>query len=426
MTEAPGSPTFSHSSSEESELADPVAEQFGRDCLVAAVRDADRVQQLIDEGNPVTANAVLAACYVANARSLEILLSAGSGPDARLDTANGSHVDVKDGWSSADITPNIGIDKREWFALQHAATGPAQYGADDKERRHAVISALLRYKPDLYASFKQPIWHPLIYPFPGEEAIEKKPWYDRWSETESFFDVTDSEWQRPPVAECGYGLRSVLHALFEDGAYVKPILEHPSLDISLEHRDPQGRTLLHSVCRNSVGADAIIDAMFQEVDRPYRHAQLVAPVISDSSLFHNLRKRGADVTAVDNNGKNILHHLLEARTSPADPSRPPWIRNTLQYVLKQVPPLVTAMISTAITRSTRLCSDCVTFRSLPNTRTNHRLNLWFRICSMPVQILRFGTAAATRLFITLPTTDLQSNGMAMELALYVHTSAITG
>jgi len=123
MAEAPGSPTFSHSSSEESELADPVAEKFGRDCLVAAIRDADHVQQLIEEGNPVTANAVLAACYVASARSLEVLLSAGSGPDVRLETADGSHADVKDGWSSADITPNIGIDKREWFALQHAATG---------------------------------------------------------------------------------------------------------------------------------------------------------------------------------------------------------------------------------------------------------------------------------------------------------------
>ena len=110
---------------------DPTVKKFGDDAIVAATGDAGRVQQLITNGNHIRPEALLAACYTASVQTLELLLSAGSSPKSRLDNADQECDQVKDGWSSTDLTPNIGIDKREWFPLHHAATGSLD-GADDK------------------------------------------------------------------------------------------------------------------------------------------------------------------------------------------------------------------------------------------------------------------------------------------------------
>lgn len=329
--------------SEEFEWIDPVVEKFGESPLVAAYDDAERVKELLADGNVVTANAILAACYAGSAQSLEVLLRAGGSPDARLEIADKNGNAVEDAWFDTDFTPNVGIDKRQWFPLQHAATGRL-VEADDKQRRLATMQTLLSYQPNLHAVFRQPIWEPLSYPFPAAEGLERKSLYWKMDnddeEEEVLGDMIDGEWQFQPKLQFGHGLRCVLHALFEDGAYVTPILEHPDLDKNLEHRDPQGRTLLHSVCRSCVGADAISDTTIQEaLFGPNETSMIIAPLSAHTSLFHTLRKRGSDVTALDGSGKNILHHLLEARTSPTDSSRPPLIRNTLQYVLQHVPSL---------------------------------------------------------------------------------------
>ena len=335
---------------EDYEWIDPVILKFGDEDLVTAFADPDRVQKLVEQGHAVTPNAVLAACYTANAKTLEVLLSAGGDPNSRLPGADRKHAQVEDGWAGTDVTSNIGTDKREWYPLQHAATAPLDaYGAN-KERRATAMTALLNYKPNLYETFRQPIWRPDPFPFPPEDTTDDDDFHDA-NETPSSdisdtsedeyiksFDVVDGEWQRKPIPECGYGLRSVLHSLLEDGAYIKSILEHPNLDLDLEREDSQGRTLLHSACRNAVGADATLDAVVEDLNQRAKNTPLIAP--GETSLFHTLRKRGSNLTAQDCNGRNILHHLFEARTPFPHSWRPPLIQKTLHYVLRHVPTLV--------------------------------------------------------------------------------------
>lgn len=329
---------------DDSEPYDPAIEKFGDEELVAAYGDSQRVQELVDAGNVVTANAILAACYTGREKTLEILLSVRPDPKVRLPAADRKFTEVRSVSELSDFSPTFGVDKREWYPLQHAVTGPFQ-GYGGKEASNRVTSVLLRHKPDLFASFKQPIWRSDPFPFPEKLHTEDDNASTPTSEISSdeylnSLDMVDGEWQKKPDPECGYGLRSVLHSLLEDGAFIKPILEHPNLDLDFSQRDPQGRTLLHSACRSAVGVDAIIDAVIEDIFGELRNKPLIAPEASETSLFHILRKRGANMSVKDYNGKNIIHHLLEARTPHPYSTRPPLIRNTLKYILKHETTLV--------------------------------------------------------------------------------------
>lgn len=329
---------------DDAESYDPAIEKFGDEELVAEYGKPERIQELVDAGNVVTANAILAACYTGSEHTLEILLSERPDPEVRLPGVDRKYSGVKSGSASSDVSPNFGVDKREWYPLQHAVTGPFQ-GYGGKEASNRVTGVLLLYKPDFFATFKQPIWRSDPFPFPGDKDLRDGDISTPTSHTSSdeylhSLDMVDGEWQKKPDPECGYGLRSVLHSLFEDGAFIKPILGHPNLDLDLSQRDPQGRTLLHSACRSAVGADAIIDAVIEDIFGELRNKPLIAPEASETSLFHTLRKRGADLLVEDYNGKNILHHLLEARTPHPYSTRPPLIRNTLKYILKHETSLV--------------------------------------------------------------------------------------
>lgn len=246
-------------------------------------------------------------------------------------------------WASQDNSPNFGTDQRFWYALQHAATGssrPHDLIPGEQEEHRRITAALLEYKPDLYKTFVQPLWHPMPFPFPGEPENSKQKWrcvcdIER-SIHDTIWDRVGSEFLEKPIAEAGYGVCSVLHSLFEDGAYLKPFLDLPELCLDMDRRDPQGRTLLHSICRDAVGADAAIDAIIYE-----RVTEIVLPTAaSETSLFHTVRKMGADLYVVDHGGKTILHHLLEARDCSSDAERTPCIRNTLIWISEHAPILI--------------------------------------------------------------------------------------
>lgn len=69
---------------DDSELYDAAIEKFANDQPVAAYGDLERTQQIVDVGNLVTPNAILAACYTGYERTLKILLSTRPDPDVRL------------------------------------------------------------------------------------------------------------------------------------------------------------------------------------------------------------------------------------------------------------------------------------------------------------------------------------------------------
>jgi hypothetical protein len=78
------------------------------------------------------------------------------------------------------------------------------------------------------------------------------------------------------------------------GGILAPFLQIPDLD--LEVRDSKGRTLLLCACTKD--------------ENWHNHGLRSSSLPSDVSL---LLERGADITAVDNEGRNVLYHLLTSR-----------------------------------------------------------------------------------------------------------------
>lgn len=317
-----------------------VVAQFGDEALVKVSRDTEQVHALIEQGVPVTDAAIQAACYIGNVEALQAMLATTTspGPDCRLSTADIEPAlmqQVAGDWASRDISPNFGTDKKSWYALQHAATGtshPHDLKPGEREERGRTTTALLGHNPDLYKTFVQPLWHPMPFPFPGEPGDLKQKWWCVCDIERKIHDTTwdrvGSDFLRKPIPESRYGLRSVLHSLFEDEAYSKPFLDLPELRLGMDRRDPQGRMLLHSTCRNAVGADAAIDAIIYE-----RSAKIVLPTAASET-------NGRRSIAVDHGGKTILHHLLETRDCSSDAERTPCIRNTLIWILEYAPTLI--------------------------------------------------------------------------------------
>ncbi|VUC31886.1 unnamed protein product [Clonostachys rosea] len=110
--------------------------------------------------------------------------------------------------------------------------------------------------------------------------------------------------RRPSIGESKEEV-TLLHCLLELGGFVEQILNLPEID--LETRDRKGRTVLLAACRSHIGPDMDIDTLHdlftsrepQKGSRP--------------SIFKTLEGKGACLTARDNEGKNALHHILEAK-----------------------------------------------------------------------------------------------------------------
>ncbi|CAH0045009.1 unnamed protein product [Clonostachys solani] len=100
---------------------------------------------------------------------------------------------------------------------------------------------------------------------------------------------------------------TLLHYLLEEGGFVEQILDLPGLD--LERRDQKGRTVLLSACRSKVGPDMDIDALNELFTE---RLPSCVPQRGRLSIFKTLEDKGACLTARDNEGKNALHHILEA------------------------------------------------------------------------------------------------------------------
>ena len=376
--------------------------------LARAITDPNRVRELLSHGATVTPAAVFATIESKEFRpdydhdhypifvecktgeSLELLLAAGADPNLRPDYADSSLSGVKEGWASGDgSTPReFFVNRREWYALHRAAL---PYCASQPEKTHlaSLQATLLRYGADPYALFRQPLKSPMpFFAFPGvfqeEDMDEEMAQYlhDQRDKAEHWnynyyvwkreFDVAQAKLKGEVASDDGdsdeveadlvegpeainifarYGVRSVIHALLEDGALVEPILHYSGLD--LEHRDPQGRTLLLSACRSALGADAPIGDTMRDLrrhastDRQFhsRYPQEWyantgnSNTATTTTLFQHFVNHGADLLAVDNYGKHALFHLLEAHELN-DCYRFPAIRTSLQYVANNIGQLV--------------------------------------------------------------------------------------
>ncbi|KAJ5183915.1 hypothetical protein N7492_001531 [Penicillium capsulatum] len=122
----------------------------------------------------------------------------------------------------------------------------------------------------------------------------------------------------------------ILHDLFAGGGIIQPWLEMEDLD--LERRDLRGRTLLLAAASSDVGTNSYACAL---PVFPFRARQIMPAVWQegDTTRARSLYERGAELTAVDDEGNNVLH-LLAGRHCANDFARAEHQRTLALFVEK--------------------------------------------------------------------------------------------
>ncbi|KAE8319314.1 ankyrin repeat-containing domain protein [Aspergillus transmontanensis] len=101
---------------------------------------------------------------------------------------------------------------------------------------------------------------------------------------------------------------TILHHIFEHGGTIQPFLE--ILDLDLERRDAQGRTLLLAASRcEDLGTNSFA-VMYPLLEPVPKYIRIVDYPEGDITRVMTLYNRGADITAVDHAGNNALHYLV--------------------------------------------------------------------------------------------------------------------
>ncbi|KGO42811.1 hypothetical protein PEXP_025600 [Penicillium expansum] len=128
----------------------------------------------------------------------------------------------------------------------------------------------------------------------------------------------------------------VLHQIFASGGIIQPWLDMPNLD--LERRDSTGRTLLLAAAGCVTGTDSYACSVSAY---PLRGGQLGPAFWKEGDLTRamSLYERGADLSAVDYEGNNVLHYLADVDCSN-DQFASIEVRRTLALFVDKAPELV--------------------------------------------------------------------------------------
>ncbi|KAL7945751.1 ankyrin repeat-containing domain protein [Trichoderma barbatum] len=289
----------------------------------------DHVRQLIENGEPIPPTILWGAVYWRRPEVVDLLMTAGVDPNRRHAKAEEIMSKGEADWLDREPDRVPSGDYGAAFPLHLAAR---QYCSENNQQKaYRTIGSLLRHGADPYAVFTSELYdgpsvgdaRPL---FPGQEICEPP--------------VSLGDW------ETIFGLRSVIHAILEEGSLFRPFLESADFmkALQLEHRDPQGRTLFLSACRNTKGAD---EPLGKVPHQSGHRAAFPAGIYSESSTkgaqprtaIQALLNLGADPLVTDNQGKNALHQLLEAHEM-GDDCEPPVIHQSLRYLIARFPSLV--------------------------------------------------------------------------------------
>ncbi|KAJ5508213.1 hypothetical protein N7527_010356 [Penicillium freii] len=128
----------------------------------------------------------------------------------------------------------------------------------------------------------------------------------------------------------------ILHEIFASGGIIQPWLDITNLD--LERRDPTGRTLLLAAASCATGTDSYACTVSAY---PLRGGQLgPAPWNEgDPTRAMTLYERGADLSATDYEGNNVLHYMADVDCSN-DHFASIEVRRTLTFFVDKAPELV--------------------------------------------------------------------------------------
>ncbi|KAF4635790.1 hypothetical protein G7Y89_g2312 [Cudoniella acicularis] len=105
---------------------------------------------------------------------------------------------------------------------------------------------------------------------------------------------------------------TILHDILQQGGILEPFLELPQLE--LEHRDSTGRTLLHAACQSAylTSTPREMHNRFKQRDQLDREYVERSTSARDLHPACKLYEMGSNLLAVDDDGNNALHLMLEA------------------------------------------------------------------------------------------------------------------
>ncbi|KAL2126985.1 hypothetical protein VTI74DRAFT_11529 [Chaetomium olivicolor] len=230
----------------------------GKTCLAAAGDDIELVRLLIAHGAEVTAAAVFAAIDNGQVGVLEALLSAGGEIDRillRKTTKKRSAREI-----------SIHQQPDDEHALYHAATRLPVLArhveeTDSRKQSGDMVRVLLAHGASPFDRFR--VWN-------------------------------DASTTADELSECEQ--HTVVHQVLLHHGVIEPFLSLADLD--LEHRNSSGQTLLLAACGKPSTFCSTVKLAGQEEDQP-------EPLLLDVLL-----QRGANSSARDNHGRNVLHTVF--------------------------------------------------------------------------------------------------------------------
>ncbi|KAH6869263.1 ankyrin repeat-containing domain protein [Thelonectria olida] len=302
---------------------------------------------------------------------LDSLLARGANPNTQPEKAAELLSQVKPGWASRDPPPQFERWGARWQPPLYCASQRVSCDQVPMDEGTKMTTSLLRYRADPFLEFPQALYHSPRHtrpraPFPGEDPFRRPEVqipngmnFIEWAGHPDYYNSDEDleEEETPPQ----WGARHVFHAVIEDGGSLRPFLDYPGFlqSLDVEHRDPQGRTLLLSACRSALGADACVDGVFTyaswkrddpgDKNNPYPNrardgdsAQSDDADPKTETFVDILLRLGADPLAVDDQGKNALHHLLVEVSSNQNIwfRRLTVVRRTLRSFVSKHPSLV--------------------------------------------------------------------------------------
>jgi ankyrin repeat protein len=143
---------------------------------------------------------------------------------------------------------------------------------NDKQKYIRMMGLLLSHGVDIYARFSKTV-PDINTPLAATASIN-----EIMNNSES-----GSASKRPPQGH-HYEDCTVIHELLESSKVIQDMIDWESLDLG--HRDSKGRTLLLAACRNKL--------------------------VTENIAVAKLIEQGADISARDSEGKNVLHHIFES------------------------------------------------------------------------------------------------------------------
>jgi ankyrin repeat protein len=128
---------------------------------------------------------------------------------------------------------------------------------------------------------------------------------------------------------------TILHDIFQFGGIIQPFLE--ILDLDLEHRDPQGRTLLLASCLSEFGTNTPATFPPEHSHKAFeeRTKAKVEFTTGDPTRALTVYRKGDDLSATDKIDNNALHLLLHANCHNEEE-----YRRTFDFFIHEAPEFI--------------------------------------------------------------------------------------